>query len=261
MKKLSSMLKDLYIQSGLDPEGISNKSGRTTCVTRMSAEGVPASIGMKITGHKSQGAYERYDRSKEAQVRAAQRCVGNASDYVCNLVQENGDMKESLIDGKGKAKLVEEPETEMRKTTAAEAPKTGTTEVPVQVSKTTAESGEKRGGPSTEKSVPIDISGGSYFGDMSGESGETEVTMLTVDSKSQSKGASSAATAKRTAAALIDAKWMDDYNWDNLGAVWKEGGAALAPVFVNPIHALFGKIASMNNCSVSINFGAPGGKF
>lgn len=55
------MLKDMHIEVGIDDEGMT-KSGKTACVTRMAAVGVPAQIGMQITDHKSEGAYRRYDR-------------------------------------------------------------------------------------------------------------------------------------------------------------------------------------------------------
>lgn len=64
------MLKDMHVEAGVNDNGITNKSGRTTCVTRMAAVGVPTQVGMQITGHKSEGAYRRYDQSLDAQVRA-----------------------------------------------------------------------------------------------------------------------------------------------------------------------------------------------
>lgn len=59
MKVLTRMLKDMHV----DVEGITNKSSQTTCMTRMTIVGVPAQIGMQITGHKFEGAYRWYDLS------------------------------------------------------------------------------------------------------------------------------------------------------------------------------------------------------
>lgn len=67
-KALTRMLKDMHMEASVDDEGINNKSGRTTCVTKMVSVGVLAQIRMQITGHKFEGAYKRYDRSIDAQV-------------------------------------------------------------------------------------------------------------------------------------------------------------------------------------------------
>lgn len=55
-----------------------------------------------------------------------------------------------------------------------------------------------------------------------------------------------------------EAHWMDTYDWDNLGLVWKEGGATLNthPVVVNPINAMFGRIQNMQNCIFNITIGS-----
>lgn len=37
---------------------------------RMASEGVLPIVGMQITGHKSEGAYHRYDRSVETRVQS-----------------------------------------------------------------------------------------------------------------------------------------------------------------------------------------------
>lgn len=52
VKRLTGCLKEIHAEYGLVTDVISNKSGRTTCVTRMSSKGVPAVVGMRITGHK-----------------------------------------------------------------------------------------------------------------------------------------------------------------------------------------------------------------
>jgi hypothetical protein len=98
-KRLTGCLKEIHKECGLDVEAVSNKSGRTTCVTRMASEGVPPAVGMQITGHKSKGAYSRYDRSVEAQVRAAQRSVGEGSAYTSIVLEETNRFKNNLIKG------------------------------------------------------------------------------------------------------------------------------------------------------------------
>ncbi|CAM6083274.1 unnamed protein product [Calypogeia fissa] len=96
-KKLTGCMKEIHHECGLKVEGITNKSGRTTCVTRMVMEGVPTAIGMRITGHKSSGAYSRYDRSHEAQVRAAQVCANQGITYSECFVEEARKFKQNVI--------------------------------------------------------------------------------------------------------------------------------------------------------------------
>lgn len=90
------------------------------------------------------------------------------------------------------------------------------------------------------------------------KSGDTEVTVLPkLDANSGSQGNSGAATCagqKKTNTYEDHGKWMDSYDYDNLSLVWKEGGVAIPPLSINPIHAMFQKIGQMTNCSVSINF-------
>lgn len=80
-KTLGSCLKVLHQEAGLGTDGVSNKTGCTTCISRMGAEGIPPKVGMKISSHKSEGAYERYNRSTEAKVRAALRCATDGTAY------------------------------------------------------------------------------------------------------------------------------------------------------------------------------------
>lgn len=53
-------------------------------------------------------------------------------------------------------------------------------------------------------------------------------------------------------------EWIDSFDYENLGSIWKEGGAALnGPIaIVNPINATFGKIHTMQNCTFHINIGS-----
>lgn len=62
------MVKDMYMEAGIDDESMTNKSGQTTCVTRMTIVGVSTQVGMQIIGHKLEGTYKKYDRSIDAQV-------------------------------------------------------------------------------------------------------------------------------------------------------------------------------------------------
>jgi hypothetical protein len=50
LKPLSSLVKQIFVENGLDPKEYSNKSGRAMLVTCMSALGVTSEIGMKVTG-------------------------------------------------------------------------------------------------------------------------------------------------------------------------------------------------------------------
>jgi hypothetical protein len=50
LKSLTTLVKRILSDNGLDPEDFSNKSGRTTLVTRMAEAGVPPEVGMDVTG-------------------------------------------------------------------------------------------------------------------------------------------------------------------------------------------------------------------
>lgn len=105
VKKLNTVLKDLHNESLLNSDGITNKSGRTSLVTRMAFEGVPSVVGMKIIGHKSEGAYARYDRSVDTKVRAALRTARECSTFGDNLKLEVAIVKTAL---KGKMDVDED---------------------------------------------------------------------------------------------------------------------------------------------------------
>lgn len=47
--------------------------------TRMVVEKVPPHVGIKMTGHKFIGAYERYDEPMLAKVRATTLAIGGAT--------------------------------------------------------------------------------------------------------------------------------------------------------------------------------------
>jgi hypothetical protein len=80
-RTLGKRLKTIYKLCALEHEGITIKSGRTMAVSWMAMTGVPAAFGAKITRHKSLGAYERYNKTIEVQVAAAQECIKNGLKY------------------------------------------------------------------------------------------------------------------------------------------------------------------------------------
>lgn len=47
-----------------------------------------------------------------------------------------------------------------------------------------------------------------------------------------------------------DFSWVHEFDWDNLGKFWKDGGEALQGMTINPMSAIIEKIGSMNNCTV-----------
>lgn len=96
---LGSCLKVLHQEAGIGTEGVSNKTGRTTCISQMGAEGVPPKVGMKIFGHKSESAYDRYNQRSAAQVQAAVRCATNSTPYASTVSLETPKGKQNLIDG------------------------------------------------------------------------------------------------------------------------------------------------------------------
>lgn len=168
IRKLSSVLKEIHVMAGLATEGVSNKSGRTTLVTRMGAEGVPPAIGMRITRHKSHGAYARYDRSTEAQVRATQRTVADGSKFDSNLLQEIQRTKNTVVAGKRSAEVIAEVTAKRAEVAAGKCKVAEGTDGQTPIKKVRFHD-------------PVDAEDGaadsSYKGSLSGESGDTEVTM------------------------------------------------------------------------------------
>ncbi|CAM6118231.1 unnamed protein product [Calypogeia fissa] len=108
-RNLNEWVKLMYEESGLISDGITNKSGRTTCVTRMAVGGVPPVVGMLLSGHQSQGAYACFDRSIEAQVRAAQKAVSNGAAFYATVKEENAKLKCRVVQGKKKARIETDP--------------------------------------------------------------------------------------------------------------------------------------------------------
>jgi hypothetical protein len=49
-KSLTTLGKSILSKNGLDPEDFSNKSERTTLLTRMEKASVPSKVGMGMTG-------------------------------------------------------------------------------------------------------------------------------------------------------------------------------------------------------------------
>lgn len=90
LRNLCKWLKLIHEECGLIADVITNKSGRTTCVTRMATEGVPPTVGMSIIGHKSVGAY---DRSADVCVRAAHKSIAECSDFAMNVKDETEKFK------------------------------------------------------------------------------------------------------------------------------------------------------------------------
>lgn len=47
--------------------------------------------------------------------------------------------------------------------------------------------------------------------------------------------------------------WVQNFNWDNLGQFWREGGDTMKAMAINPIAVVFGKIKAMSNCTIHYN--------
>lgn len=112
-KNLSGVMKVLHDEVGLPSEGITNKVGWASLVSRCQQEGVPLKVGMQIIGHRSEAAYLAYDRTKDAVVRAAQKCVSEGSNFGTNLQEETRKMKSQLIEGNWSKEANSEPPTKL----------------------------------------------------------------------------------------------------------------------------------------------------
>ncbi|KAI5079751.1 hypothetical protein GOP47_0005230 [Adiantum capillus-veneris] len=79
VKVLSGLVKFICERSGVGGN-FSNKSLRSTSVTRMSLGQVPPDVGMLVTGHKRATSYEKYDLSSEVRIAAAQDILSHPYD-------------------------------------------------------------------------------------------------------------------------------------------------------------------------------------
>ncbi|KAI5063052.1 hypothetical protein GOP47_0021599 [Adiantum capillus-veneris] len=79
VKVLSGLVKFICERSGIGGN-FSNKSLRSTSVTRMSLGQVPPDVGMLVTGHKRATSYEKYDLSSEVRIAAAQDILSHPYD-------------------------------------------------------------------------------------------------------------------------------------------------------------------------------------
>lgn len=66
----------------------------------MVAEGVPTMLGMQAIGHKSEGAYLRYNRSIKAQVWVAQHCTSEENNYEEIVWEKTSHLRSGMINGK-----------------------------------------------------------------------------------------------------------------------------------------------------------------
>lgn len=62
----------------------------------MATKGISAFVGMQITGHKLEGAYQHYDQSSETCVRVAHEIVREGRNYITNIQVETQKMKQAL---------------------------------------------------------------------------------------------------------------------------------------------------------------------
>ncbi|KAI5068402.1 hypothetical protein GOP47_0016747 [Adiantum capillus-veneris] len=79
VKVLSGLVKFICERPGVGCN-FSNKSLRSTSVTRMSLGQVPPDVGMLVTGHKRATSYEKYDLSSEVRIAAAQDILSHPYD-------------------------------------------------------------------------------------------------------------------------------------------------------------------------------------
>ncbi|KAI5071645.1 hypothetical protein GOP47_0013896 [Adiantum capillus-veneris] len=79
VKVLGGLVKFICECSGVGGN-FSNKSLRSTSMTRMSLGQVPPDVGMLVTGHKRATSYEKYDLSSEVRIAAAQDILSHPYD-------------------------------------------------------------------------------------------------------------------------------------------------------------------------------------
>ncbi|MCO5587742.1 hypothetical protein L7F22_041694 [Adiantum nelumboides] len=73
LKVLTGIVKSIGDRSGVG--NFSNKSLRSTCVTRRSLGQMPREVGMLVIGHKRVTSYDKYDLSGEVRMPATQEIL------------------------------------------------------------------------------------------------------------------------------------------------------------------------------------------
>jgi hypothetical protein len=91
---------------GCDVGCFSNKTARVTTVSRLNAMGVPAEIGMKLTGHNSREGYMRYNTDEDG---IEMRVSKPVSHDPCGFWRISGDLDgvREIDPGKDPAWLVD----------------------------------------------------------------------------------------------------------------------------------------------------------
>ncbi|CAM6117904.1 unnamed protein product [Calypogeia fissa] len=195
----------------------------------MASEGVPAVVGMKILGHKSQGAYSRYDRSIDAQVRAAQKCTsGQGSGYSSNFKEETERFKNTVVDGR---KGVDED--------TISPPKKSKFEEPDLLNQLKATCPVSAAGD-TEAANGI----GPDSISVTSDHGQSE--LVTIEEPEPAIEAN-----KNEGQASGDDEWMCEVNWEEIIADFRKE-QALRMMNINPITAVLGRISNVTNCTVNI---------
>ncbi|CAM6129777.1 unnamed protein product [Calypogeia fissa] len=226
--------------------------------------GVPSNVGMKISRHKTIGAYERYNCSMEPAIRAAQRAAGEGTSYEVNFKAEVDTFKnnlkgEALHDedslATNKKRRVMEAEIEGGNLSAAE-PITVEKVVPELKNKTIASEGMASNTPVTggEQVAGVDRTGKGIEA-----SGESEITIGSCVKPIQNEPTPLVSIGDPQYEQKMDefTEFLGGVDWNNLANTWPAAAEAMKPtvMVMTPINAVFG---SMTNCNVSIHFNGPG---
>jgi hypothetical protein len=226
----------------------------------MAEMGVPREVGMRKTGHVNANSYSKYDRTLEAQTRAAERCVLENISYAEALELETREFRISTIKGPGSDANV----TEVVRPSGAKSSGVG-----VKRSIEVEEIAPKRGRTRTKdegKSIYK-----LFFDFLLMSSADTKCEFLLADSELthsvsvQVRKLRLAEDSVPVAAGYTrvrpvrvgkenkDLEFAKSYDWDSDLKLWEEEQRKSESV--NPIREIFGQLV---NCpGMTINFNGP----
>jgi hypothetical protein len=193
-----------------------------------------------VSGHASSKSYARYDRSKEAKVRAAQHCASESGlTYAQALEEEIWAADNALVDGRPGQNLgqgssvrgitkVEDPSEDFPSKRMRGSPESPSSDV--------ASLSERIGVSFKELNINLGTEGAEC-----GNPGPASGLSLDRSKVQQDKSIGEPSD-------LSGWDWMRDFDWEADLKQWEEGKC----VQVNPISALFGRLS---NCpGLTVNF-------
>ena len=92
---LASKLKDMFVEAGLNAEGVQNHSLRATGISRLYAKGFPEKAIMERSGHQSLGGIRSYERTSELQKKEVSCALSSGDRVALQIMNSDTTWKSS----------------------------------------------------------------------------------------------------------------------------------------------------------------------